>query len=256
MGSTTTKFIPGGYYIKARCSADSAVAHAPPHVREIWDYLLSRALFKDGKWLKRGEVSTSYTEIRSALSWFVGWRKMQYSKSQCETAMKWLKAASMITTRRTTRGFIITICNYGKYQDPKNYESHSEITVNATGTPQTSDTTEKNDDKRDKDKTLSGDGGDPVYQILHVCAKLRAMTYDQYWNVRKGFSPPPTLDWLALSQRTVAEAILMSDPIRNPALFWRRQIQKALGVQRSSQIQTSALDHADGQASIRAAFKI
>ncbi len=32
----------------------------------------------------------------------------------------------MITTAKTTRGMIITILNYEKYQNPKNYETHSE----------------------------------------------------------------------------------------------------------------------------------
>jgi hypothetical protein len=32
----------------------------------------------------------------------------------------------MITAQKTTRGMVVTILNYDKYQDPKNYESHKE----------------------------------------------------------------------------------------------------------------------------------
>jgi hypothetical protein len=76
--------IKGGYYLKARCIEDSDIAHAPPHVREIWDYLLRTVNYKDKKTngiiIKRGQTMRSYSDIQEALSWKVGWRKMTYSK--------------------------------------------------------------------------------------------------------------------------------------------------------------------------------
>jgi hypothetical protein len=219
--------IPGGYYIKARCIADSDVAHAPPHVREIWDFFLRRAMFRDGRHVERGALSTSYTEIRSALAWSVGWRKVRYTKSQCESAMKWLKKADMITTRRTTHGFIITVCNYERYQCPANYESHEEGVAETAGMPQTPDATEKKE--KNKEVNLSPGEGDTVHRLLVESPSLRAMTYEQDMKVRQDFKATPwPLDWQAIAQATVAEAELMSEPIRNPALFWRRQIQKAV----------------------------
>ena len=44
--------IQGGYYIKARKIQESEIAHAPPHVREIWDWLLWDANWKDNGKLK------------------------------------------------------------------------------------------------------------------------------------------------------------------------------------------------------------
>lgn len=128
--------IRGGYYLKARCIEGSAIAHAPPHVREIWDFLLRKAFWQDGRHLKRGELLTSYGDIRDALHWMVGWRKQGYTKSQCENAMKYLKKAGMIATRRTTRGLIVSVCNYWRFQNPENYESHTERFTNASGEPQ------------------------------------------------------------------------------------------------------------------------
>jgi len=151
--------IPDGYYLKARCIKDSAIAHAPPHVREIWDYLLREAFWKDGRHVKRGEVPTGYDEIREALHWKIGWRKEGYSKSQCETAMKHLKKHGMITTRRTTGGFIVSICNYERFQTPDNYENHKETATRTTGEPQPPDTTDEEGYKKEE---LKGSAPAPV----------------------------------------------------------------------------------------------
>jgi len=105
--------IKGGYYIKARCIQNSEIAHAPPHVREIWDWLLKEANHTDKKVsgiiIKRGQCFRSYKDIQEGLHWMVGWRKHKYSKNQCEIAMKWLTKRQMIHTAKTTRGMITHI---------------------------------------------------------------------------------------------------------------------------------------------------
>jgi hypothetical protein len=132
--------IKGGYYLKAKRIQQAAIMHAPPHVREIWDWILMKAVFSDGDNLKRGQVLASYDDIRDALSWNIGYRKQRYSKWDCEKAMKWLTKEQMITTTKTTRGLIITICKYDYYQNPKNYESHTESHKKTTTKPQCTDT--------------------------------------------------------------------------------------------------------------------
>ena len=122
--------ISGGYYIKPRCIANSKIANAPPQVREIWDWLIRNAIYskekKSGHKLEYGQVLCSVPEIQEALHWMVGYRKQRYKKSACENAMKWLLKEGMITSTKTTRGSIVTICNYSHYQDPKNYESRNQ----------------------------------------------------------------------------------------------------------------------------------
>ena len=139
------KKIPGGFYIKARCIQESEIADAPPHVREIWDWFLMNANHKDYKNLKRGQLLTTYKDIRDGLSWYIGYRKCQYSKGQCETAMKWLKNATMVTTAKTTRGMIVTVLNYDKFQNIKNYENHKETYTRTTTEPQWHDRINKNE---------------------------------------------------------------------------------------------------------------
>ncbi|MFA5185387.1 MAG: hypothetical protein WC551_02780 [Patescibacteria group bacterium] len=151
--------IKGGYYLKAKCIQSSYIAHAPPCVREIWDWLLMKAFHKDGDVLKRGQLICTYKDIQEGLHWYVGFRKMAYSKWDCERTMKALMKATMIATTKTTRGLVITIVNYAKYQDVKNYESHSEGHNEATMKPQTTETIEKEDIKnikrREKGEAIS-----------------------------------------------------------------------------------------------------
>jgi hypothetical protein len=62
----------------------------------------------------------------------------------------------MLTTRRTTRGIIITICNYERYQKSENYRND---TQNETGTNQErirNESINKNDKKEKNDKKNIG----------------------------------------------------------------------------------------------------
>ena len=131
--------IKGGYYIKARKIMESDIMNQPPHVREAWDYILLKANHKDvilgGKTIKRGQLVTSLDSIRNGLSWYVGFRKEMYTKTQMKTAMKILKEASMITTIKTTRGMIITVCNYDTYQNPRSYEASNDASNESTNEP-------------------------------------------------------------------------------------------------------------------------
>lgn len=141
--------IKGGYILQPRIIDESKISGYPPHVREIWLYLLRKANHKDmisyGVTIKRGQLKTSYRGIISDLSWFVGYRKESYKKHHCETAMKLLVKEQMVTITKTTRGMVVTICNYDYYQDPKNYETDSETYNETTTEPQSTDTINKNE---------------------------------------------------------------------------------------------------------------
>lgn len=122
--------IEGGYYIKARKIQESTIQHSPPHFREIWDWLLMTANHKpkkvSGRIIERGQVFCTYGDIQEGLHWRIGARKMMYSKSQIESAFKAYKRTTMVTVAKTTRGITVTLLNYDYYQNPKNYENHTE----------------------------------------------------------------------------------------------------------------------------------
>ncbi len=137
--------IDGGYILQPRCIKYSDIAHAPPHVREIWAWILLEANHTDTNVCKRGQLIRTYKDIQEDLHWMVGYRKETYKKHHCEIAMKWLRKATMITTMKTTRGIVITVINYDKFQDPKNYESYTKATAKTTMKLQPTDTINKNE---------------------------------------------------------------------------------------------------------------
>lgn len=152
--------IPGGYYIKARTIQESKIMSKPPYMRDIWDYLLREANHKDrksnGRMIKRGQLVRSFRAIQNDLCWYCGFRKETYKKWQCEKTMAWLREQGMITTTKTTRGLVVTIEQYGFYQNPKNYENNKGSNMKETGKQQSTDTINKNvkngeNDKNEKD---------------------------------------------------------------------------------------------------------
>jgi hypothetical protein len=137
--------IPGGFVLQARKTDNSEIAHKPPHFREIFNWLYRQANHHDNGKFKRGQCMRSIRDIQEGLSWFVGYRKVTYTKAECENSLRWLRNNTMINTMKTTRGMVITICNYDFYQNPKNYESNKKATMKATRKQQTPDTINKND---------------------------------------------------------------------------------------------------------------
>ena len=118
--------IPGGYALLARKTIDSELMNKPSLYLKLFVWMLLKANFQDRDKLKRGMLVTSISEMQEAMSYFVGYRKHTPSKDEIRSAYEAFAKATMITTAKTTRGMIITICNYEFYQNPENYEAHSE----------------------------------------------------------------------------------------------------------------------------------
>lgn len=132
--------IKGGYYMMARDTEGSWIANAQPVIRETWNYLIRNANYKTVKYngflVERGQLFRTYKEIREALKWSIGFRKATYSEGQMKRAMNALMNEGMITLVKRPRGNLITVLQYAKYQDPKNYEQTNERTKNEPRTDQ------------------------------------------------------------------------------------------------------------------------
>lgn len=199
--------IEGGYYLKARCIQNAEISCAPPHIREIWDWLIKEACHSDktvmGTQLCRGQLFTSYQEIRDGLAWKVGYRTERYSKNDCETAMNYLKKHTMINTTKTTRGMIVTICKYDYYQSVSNYETYTKGDTNHTRNIQPPDTINKNE-KKERKKDISPSDfleklkTNPAYSHINIDMELSKM--DAWLSVpkNKGRQKTPRfiLNWL------------------------------------------------------------
>ena len=122
----STPLIPGGYILTARRLFRSAMMDKPPLYFKLWGWMLDKALWKDGDHLQRGQLVTNMTEMQEAMSYRVGYRKETPTKGEIRSAYEAFAKAAMITTAKTTIGMVVTILNYDLYQNPSNYEAHSE----------------------------------------------------------------------------------------------------------------------------------
>lgn len=118
--------IPGGYILIARKTLESDLMDMSPVAFKIFGWMLLKANWKDGPALARGQLFTTIDEMREVCSYLVGYRKERPSKDQIRSAYEALTKATVITTTKTTRGIVVTVCNYDNYQCAENYESHTE----------------------------------------------------------------------------------------------------------------------------------
>jgi hypothetical protein len=134
--------IYGGYILLSRKIIEGEIWRKPPLYLKVWLYLLIQARHRDYKNLQRGQVVTSISELQEVCGWYVGYRKEKPTKDQVYQVIDWMRTASkrsedetvhetktmpvMITTTKVTHGLLITIENYGFYQQSRNYESNVE----------------------------------------------------------------------------------------------------------------------------------
>jgi hypothetical protein len=146
--------IPGGYYIMARKISESEICHAAPCIRELWHWLIRQVNYKPNPEIRlnRGQCVRTIADMQEGLHWHVGYRKETYSKAQCEGALEFLRKRLMITTTKTTRGLIITICKYDFYNNPNNYEDNSEGNKKPTRKQQQPSTINKKDKEEEESK--------------------------------------------------------------------------------------------------------
>jgi len=118
--------IPGGYILKARKTLESDLMDKPPLWSKLWDWMLLRAEWRSDSRLQRGQFWTTIEDMREAMSWYVGYRKVMPTVKELRRAYEGLREGTMIGTTKGTRGMLVTVLNYNEYQNPKNYEGLSE----------------------------------------------------------------------------------------------------------------------------------
>jgi hypothetical protein len=141
--------IPGGCILLARKIIESEIWDKPPLYIKIWIFLLTSAQHSKYKGLRRGQVLMSIPDIMDGVSWRVGARVVRPTKDQVFQVLEFLRGKAMkskrnpvesnaeatttktlketmITTMKATHQLLITIDNYGVYQDFRSYESNDD----------------------------------------------------------------------------------------------------------------------------------
>ena len=188
--------ILGGCTLWARQTIESDIFNTKPAKWfKMWFYLVNRANHIDNNQLKRGQCHLTYETIML---------KCNATKSEVDHCMRWLKARRMLGTQKTTRGFIITIYNYERYQNIENYKVTSLQAVgakSATGkatqkqglTPLDSDTYDEEhdacgDSKSDRKATQKRHDKQECKNVNNDRQTESVHQVFDYWNSFKGNS--------------------------------------------------------------------
>lgn len=168
---TTSGRIIGGCTLWARKSIDSDIFSKPDKWFKIWFYLVNRVNHSDNEQFRQGECHLTYELIML---------KCKATKAQVDHCIRWLKKNQMLATRKATRGFIISIPNYKRYQDLNNYKSDSRGDLKAIQKRHRSDTINKNE-KNEKNTPLPPNvtNGDNCQQET----KYKGEFFEQFWAI-------------------------------------------------------------------------
>lgn len=122
-----------GFILLARQLLESEVMMGPPLNLKLFVWMLLKANWKDSKetGLRRGQLIASIKKMQRVMTFKIGYRTVTPTRDEIRGAYGVLTKTGTITTTKTTRGMIITILNYIKYQASENYEPHTEAPTNS-----------------------------------------------------------------------------------------------------------------------------
>lgn len=179
--------IEGGYTVWARQSIDSDIFfYKPDKWFKIWFYIVNKVNHKKNKLFERGYGLITYSDIHD---------KTKATKTQTYKCIRFLKQESMIDAEKTTRGFIIKVLNYDKYQDSKNYKDDKETNRRRLTDDREANTINNNDnnEKMKEIKTYTSDNltldqvADKIVEAFNTYLGTKFKTSDgfkpnlEYW---------------------------------------------------------------------------
>jgi hypothetical protein len=138
-----------GYYAMSRGWMDHDFFASEPYTeREAWLYLIETAAWKPRQFchgndvieLQRGQLVTS---IRSLAS------KWKWGNKRVDGFLKRLKRGAMVETEKGTRGTLLTICNYNKFQTGDDEKGTREDTLKGTRRGHGGDTNKEGKERKE-----------------------------------------------------------------------------------------------------------
>ncbi len=117
-----------------RSLLDSEISVKDEIYFKTWIMLLLLANYEDNpkEGIKRGQFFTSHADLANLLTTYKGASVHKPSTKQVTNILNWLVKQNMIEKQKTTRGIIITIVEYEKYQD-QNSDASKEKSKDSEG---------------------------------------------------------------------------------------------------------------------------
>lgn len=187
--------IPEGCILLARKILKSSIwQQKPSWWLKVWIYILMEVNHKDNALFKRGENFFNYKEIFNDCNLIT---EGNDTKS-IDNLMRWLKSTGQITTHKTTRGFIISVCNYEYYQNLVNYKNDTQNDIGneiETKQKRNRNDTINNNDNNDNNEISKRIGEFFNYFLLKTKKNFR-LTQDKRELIEKRLNEGYTLEQL------------------------------------------------------------
>ncbi len=136
----------GAFFVARQIFTSNIWKDKPASWKVIWIYILGQVNHKDNGKFKRGEGFFNLTEERKQIG-------IDITYNQIREFLRYSKSHKMINTTKTTRGIVIKVLNYNKYQTLNNYQNTTENTTQnkvKTQPKHNGNTTINKNDKNDK----------------------------------------------------------------------------------------------------------
>jgi len=165
--------IPDGCILLARKVQASGIWEKPSDWLKIFIYILQEVNHKGNTHYERG---TNFFNLRDVAS------DCGVSRNIVYHFIKWGKSAKLLATRKTTRGVVIYVLNYDKYQTLDNYKSDTKS--------DTSSETEAKQ-KRNRSDTINKNGKNGKNEKNTTVVDKKLLRWLKQNNKGKGYT-----DWI------------------------------------------------------------
>lgn len=200
--------ISGGYILKPRCGPDAVLLDKPPLWTKLFGWMLLKAHWRGSATLERGQLIASIEEMRAAMAWMVGYRRVTPSRDDIRSSYEGLAKARLIATSRTIHGMLITICDYSYYQNPASYGPHAPAAPGPAAKPAPAPRLLREEEKQ---KSPSGQAPQPDFEA--------------FWNAypRKKSKGTALKAWMATAARRPAlERVLAAVEAAKAGHGWQK----------------------------------
>lgn len=168
--------IPGGAFLVARKVFDSDIWTMKPSTWfKMWIYILGNVNFVDSSTLKRGQGYFNFKREKHDIG-------QDITDDSTKKFMQFARGCGLITTKRSTRGVVVSVLNYDSYQNLSSYEAPQEALEAHQTSTRGAPRYHKND-KNERIKNVKSVGDDvaltdlPYHMIKeHEAKKMKGIT--------------------------------------------------------------------------------
>ena len=174
------KIKEGAFQIARQLFNSQLWLEKPSSWKIIWIYILGKVNHDNNKHFNRGEGFFNFTQELKQIGRDISYDQIRHS-------MTYFKKSGMLSTIKSTRGIIIKVLKYNKFQTLDNYRSTTESTMKAQSKHNESTTINKNVKNAKKVKK--------VYSPTSNEVRLSNLLLDLILNKKDNFKKPDIQKW-------------------------------------------------------------